>query len=72
MYILLQSFELKSLIKELFKSNYMSPRLLYFINASLLKIYPKFIQSKSFTIDDLQEWDFWPKILNYFGMSVNI
>ena len=70
--ILLQNLELKSLIKELVKSDNISSRLLYFINASLLRIYPKFIQSKALTIDDLQEWDFWPKILKYFGMCADL
>ena len=56
------------MVNELVKSNDVSTRLLYFINASLLRIYPKFTQSKVITIEDLQEWDVWPKILNYFGM----
>lgn len=71
-YTLLQSFELKNLIKELVKSNYVSTRLLSLVNASLLKLYPTFVQSKLITMEDIQEWDFWPKILIYFGMYANV
>ena len=69
-YIVLQHLELRSLIKEFVKSKYISLRLLYIIDVSLLKIYPKFVQSKLLTIDDLLEWEFWPKILTYFGMVI--
>ena len=67
-YVLLQGFELKSLVTELVRSNFISSRLLSIVDTSLMKMYPKFVQSKVITIDDLQEWDFWPKVLMHYGM----
>ena len=69
-FVLLQSFELNNLIKELLKLTHMSNRLLSIINTCLLKIYPNFAQSRLITIDELQQWDLWPKILTVFGMYV--
>ena len=71
-FVLLQSFELKNLIKELLKLTRTSSRLLSIINTSLLKMYPSFVQSRLITIDELQQWDLWPKILTVFGMYVRM
>ena len=50
----------------------MSNRLLSIINTSLLKIYPNFVQSRLITIDDLQQWELWPKILTVFGTYADL
>ena len=64
----MQSVELKILIKELLKLTRVSKRLLTIINTSLMRIYPMFAQSKLITIDDLLQWDLWPKILTIYGL----
>ena len=65
---MLQSSELKNLIKELLKPSSTSSRLLHIVNASLLLIYPKFAESKQMTIDAILEWNLWPNILTTFGV----
>ena len=69
---LLQTYEIKSLIKELLKSSNLSKGLLSIIDVSLLELYPKFVHSKQITIDDLQQFDLWPKVFSCFGMDANL
>ena len=69
--ILLQNSELTNLIKMLLKLTHMSNRHLSIINTSLLKMYPNFVHSRLITIDELQQWDLWPKVLALFGMYVS-
>ena len=68
--VLFQSNQLKSLIIELVQPNFTSRSLLSIVNRLLEIIHPKFVQSKVITIEDLQEWDFWPNIFIHYGMYV--
>ena len=58
------------MVKELLKSRNITRRLLSIINTVLLKLYPRFVQTKAVAVKDLLEKNLWPVILVVFGMYI--